>query len=95
MKSEEEILTERFVFPCSYKLGEIIEKELDLDIAKLEQMVERHKCRMGYCLRYMGKKKKYICRFGYPKIKSEKNSYVEIIIKVKNVNSKKKKPKTE
>ncbi len=58
-------------------------------------MVERHKCRMGYCLRYIKKNKKYICRFGYPKENSDKDSYVEVIIKVKNVNNKKRKPKTE
>jgi hypothetical protein len=45
MKSEDDILTERNILPCQYRLGDVIQKELDLDVAKLEQMVERHVCK--------------------------------------------------
>ncbi len=55
----------------------------------------RHKCRKDYCFKFLVKKKKFVCRFRFPKPLMEEDTKVDVKLKITNLNKRKKKKKSE
>ncbi|KAK3911591.1 Filaggrin [Frankliniella fusca] len=80
-------ITPSLTHPCQLQLDEI--EDMESDLCHLVNFVQRHtKCRKTHCLRLQHNKKKYECRYGFPKDLCESSFIEEENTIVKDINFK-------